>query len=147
MKRASPRTSTARSGGSDSATKMVAWGRAAGLGSWPYPVTEDQSKQIANAIKAVVERRQQICANKDIGLTTLYNLVDDGAYTDLKALHKSLDEAVAAACGWPKATAHDDDDMVRRLLGLYREISAGSIEYDPFGANFGASIPMMLPSD
>jgi len=30
-------------------------------------------------------------------LTTLYNQVDDSAWTDLRGLHRALDEAVAEA--------------------------------------------------
>jgi hypothetical protein len=60
-------------------------------------------------------------------------MVDDGAYTDLKKLHQELNEAVAAAYGWQKATARDGDEIVRRLLALNREIIAGDHRYDPFG--------------
>jgi hypothetical protein len=63
-----------------------------------------------------------------------YNQVDEGAYVDLKGLHRKLDEAVTAAYGWPKAVARDGDEMVRRLQKLNREISAGDRTYDPFGA-------------
>jgi hypothetical protein len=77
-------------------------------------------------------RRQQICAANNCGLTTLYNRLDEGAYTDLKALHCELDEAVAAAYGWPKAVAQDGDEIVQRLLILNREIADGTREYDPF---------------
>jgi hypothetical protein len=47
-------------------------------------------------------------------------------------MHTELDEAVAAAYGWPKAVAHDADEIVRRPLGLNREIAAGTRRYDPF---------------
>lgn len=46
----------------------------------------------------------------------------------LVQLHRLLDEAVAAAYGWPNATGHDDDDMVQRLLSPYRGVAAGSKE-------------------
>ncbi|MCA1704041.1 MAG: hypothetical protein LC808_12565, partial [Actinobacteria bacterium] len=65
-------------------------------------------------------------------LTVLYNQVDEGAYTELKALHCELDEAVAAAYGWPKAVAHDSNQIVQRLLILNREIAAGTRKYAPF---------------
>lgn len=66
-------------------------------------------------------------------MTALYNLVDEGAYTDLKALQRELDGAVTAAYGWPKAVAHDRDEIVQRLLELNREIAAGTRSYNPFG--------------
>jgi hypothetical protein len=99
---------------------------------WPDPTTDEQQERIADVSRNVIARRQQICAANSFGLTTLYNLVDEGAYTDLKALHRELDEAVAAAYGWPNAVAQDGDEIVQRLLILNREIAAGTREYDPF---------------
>ncbi len=58
--------------------------------------------------------------------------MDDGAYTDLKALHRSLDEAVATAYGWPTVIAQDADEIVRRLAELNAEIAAGTRPYAPF---------------
>jgi hypothetical protein len=101
--------------------------------SWPDPVTVDQRERISESVRSVIDRRQTICAEKKIGLTHLYNLVEEGAYEDLKDLHANLDEAVAEAYGWPKGVARDDDEMVRRLLDLNAEIAAGERRYDPFG--------------
>jgi hypothetical protein len=100
---------------------------------WPDPVPQTQRERVTEAIRNVIQRRQEICTANKIGLTTLYNTVDEGAYTDLKAMHTELDEAVAAAYGWPNAVAHDADKIVQRLLGLNREIAAGTRRYDPFG--------------
>jgi hypothetical protein len=105
---------------------------------WPYPVEGGQQERIATLGQSIIERRQVICAGEEIGLTALYNLVEEGAYQDLKALHGKLDEAVAEAYGWPKTVARDDDEMVRRLVKLNREISAGRQQYDPFGAQAAA---------
>jgi hypothetical protein len=66
-------------------------------------------------------------------LTKLYNAIDEGAYTDLKTLHRELDEAVAACYGWPKAVAQDDAELVARLTELNRQIATGEREYGPFG--------------
>jgi len=63
---------------------------------------------------------------------------------DLKAMHRELDEAVAAAYGWPKAVAQDAGEIVRRLLTLNREISAGEREYDPFGSIAGTAEQLHL---
>ena len=101
------------------------------FGTYPWPLSE-KSGAIANVAREVVKRRKQICAERKIGLTQLYNEVDDGAYTDLRDLHRELDEAVAEAYGWPRAVAHDADETNRRLLELNREIAAGEREYDPF---------------
>ncbi len=99
---------------------------------WPSPMAE-QREHVAQLSRAVIARRQEICADRQIGLTTLYNEVDDGAYSDLRRLHHDLDVAVAACYGWSAATAADPDDANRRLLELNRQIAAGELEYAPFG--------------
>ena len=78
-------------------------------------------------------RRSEICLERQIGLTKLYNEVDDGAYRDLRELHDALDEAVAAAYGWPSSAAHDPQESNRLLLELNRASAAGEIDYHPFG--------------
>ena len=74
---------------------------------WPFPLPGQQAERIGDASRAVIARRQAICADNGFGLTALYNLVDEGGYTDLRAMHRKLDEAVAAAYGWPGSVAHD----------------------------------------
>lgn len=101
---------------------------------WPYPVTDQQRERVADASRRTIARRQQICAAGGFGLTKLYNLVDEGAYQDLKNLHRELDEAVATAYGWPREVAQDGDEVVRRLLVLNQEIASGARAYAPFGS-------------
>ena len=99
---------------------------------WPFPVTDIQRERVAEASRRVIALRQKVCNANNFGLTVLYNLIDEGAYTDLKALHWELDEAVAAAYGWSKAVAQNGDETVQRLLILNQEIAAGTRKYDPF---------------
>ncbi|BCT78277.1 DNA modification methyltransferase [Sinomonas cyclohexanicum] len=99
---------------------------------WPDPVTPAQRERVAALSRAVVGRRQEICLREGFGLTKLYNLVDDGAYADLKKLHRQLDEAVAECYGWPRSAAQDSDEIARRLTQLNREISEGTRTYAPF---------------
>ncbi len=98
---------------------------------WPQPTTE-QREEIAEASRAVIERRQEICLERQIGLTKLYNELEEGAYRDLSDLHRRLNEAVAAAYGWPKSAAHDPAESNRRLLELNQAIAAGKVDYRPF---------------
>ena len=98
---------------------------------WPDP-TDEQQETIAELARRIVARRQEICFERQIGLTKLYNEVDDGAYRDLALLQEQLDEAVAAAYGWSRSAAHDPAESNRRLLELNRRIAAGEIEYRPF---------------
>jgi hypothetical protein len=101
---------------------------------WPDP-TPDRREQIASLARSMIERRQAVCVERGIGLTALYNEVDDGAYADLRELHRQLDRAVAAAYGWPASAASDPDDANRRLLDLNRRIAAGEVVYAPFAAS------------
>jgi len=96
---------------------------------WPEP-TDAQRERIAEASRALLTRRSEICLEREIGLTRLYNEVDDGAYRDLADLHRTLDEAVADAYGWPKGAAHDSAESNRRLLELNLDIAAGKTPYD-----------------
>jgi hypothetical protein len=98
--------------------------------TFPWPVADLRS--IANVAKRLYDRRSEICAEREIGLTSLYNQMDDGAWADLRELHRELDEAVAVAYGWPRSVAHDPAETNRRLLELNRAITAGEIPYDPF---------------
>ncbi|MFF4879117.1 type IIL restriction-modification enzyme MmeI [Micromonospora sp. NPDC000668] len=103
---------------------------------WPSPVTDDQRARVAEAGRRVIARRQEICAEQQFGLTRLYDLVDEGAYADLRKLHRELDEAVAACYGWPTAIAQDKDEIGRRLFALNVEIARGR-GYDPFAWQAG----------
>ena len=100
---------------------------------FPDPVTESQRERVAEASRRLLARRTEICTTEQIGLTTLYNAVDEGAWTDLLALHKSLDEAVVDCYGWPRSTAQDAKELVRRLTERNREITEEGRAYDPFG--------------
>ncbi len=100
--------------------------------AFPPAPTDAQREAVADACRAVFARRSEICITQQIGLTTLYNQVDDGAWADLKALHLALDQAVAEAYGWPKSIAQDVDETNSRLLALNAAITAGEIPYAPF---------------
>jgi hypothetical protein len=102
---------------------------------WPDPITDDQREQIAAAARQVVERRQGISlyVENGIGLTDLYNRLEEGAYDLLRDEHRNLDEAVAAAYGWPKSISQDSTELVRHILALNEEIASGVRKYNPFG--------------
>jgi len=99
---------------------------------WPDTASPEQRERAADACRRLLARRSEICLSEQIGLTTLYNAVDEGAYTDLTALHSDLDEAVADCYGWPRAVAQDDRELVRRLTELNRAIATGERPYSPF---------------
>lgn len=100
--------------------------------TFPWPQPEQAARaEIGDIAKRLIERRQSICVDNDIGLTVLYNQVEEGAWADLADLHRQLDEAVAQAYGWPANVAHDPVEAKARLADLYRQIRDG-LAYAPF---------------
>jgi hypothetical protein len=99
---------------------------------WPPSPAAEERNAVSQAAVAVIMRRQQICADRGIGLTRLYNETDDGAHADLRVLHLRLDRAIAAAYGWPADVAGHTNEANRRLLELNRAVASGLIEYAPF---------------
>lgn len=71
---------------------------------WPEP-SDAQRDSIGELSRSLLGIRGAICTKEQIGLTTLYNQMDDGAWQDLARAHRELDGAVAKACGWPAKVA------------------------------------------
>jgi hypothetical protein len=98
---------------------------------WPDP-REAGEEAVSEASAALIGHRDQLCLDRDVGLTTLYNEMDEGAHRELKNLHRDLDRAVAEAYGWPRRAAEDEDEIVRLLLERNLAISKGEVPYAPF---------------
>jgi hypothetical protein len=101
------------------------------FGTFPWPA--GSLAEVGGVSRRLYARRSEICLERHIGLTKLYNQVDEGAYSDLRELHEELDEAVAVAYGWPASAAYDPQESNRLLLELNRAIAAGEVRYRPFG--------------
>lgn len=99
---------------------------------WPDRATPEQREAAADVCRRLLERRGALCLEHDMGLTKIYNAMDDGAFVDLLALHRELDEAVARCYGWPASVAQDDEELVSRLRDLNQQIIEGGRPYDPF---------------
>ncbi len=98
---------------------------------WPEP-KEAQRQSIAELSRSLLELRGEICEREQIGLTTLYNQVDDGAWQDLARAHRELDRAVAKAYGWSTKVAQDPLEIKARLARRHAEIVADPASYSPF---------------
>lgn len=98
---------------------------------WPQPSPEE-SDQIAAACREVLDMRSALCREHEIGLTTLYNRVDDGAFVELRDKHQALDLAVIAAYGWSASLLTDVRSRNQALYELNRAIVAGEWAYEPF---------------
>ncbi|HMS72556.1 MAG TPA: hypothetical protein PKB03_05935 [Baekduia sp.] len=90
--------------------------------TYPFPpVDTAKTERIGDIADELIALRSELCLTgtaSPIGLTKLYNLVDEGAFKELSALHHKLDEAVLDAYGWPRKLAVSSDDNDRELLGL-----------------------------
>ena len=98
---------------------------------WPQP-SADQRERVASVARALLALRSTLCSEHEIGLTKLYNSVDEGAFSALRRSHEELDLAVVAAYGW--SSAHLDDVRLRNraLYDLNAAILAGDVSYEPF---------------
>jgi hypothetical protein len=98
--------------------------------TFPWPtVSGMQRDSITDACRSLFSLRGQLCIERNIGLTALYNEVDEGMHRELKDLHRKLDRTVVAAYGWPTSAAEDAAESNRRLLELNRAIVSGETEY------------------
>jgi hypothetical protein len=100
---------------------------------WPQP-EEAVRTEVGETAKSLIERRQAICVENEIGLTVLYNRVEEGAWSEIADLHRTLDEAVARAYGWPVTVAHDPIEAKALLAALHLQICSG-VPHDPFFPN------------
>lgn len=97
--------------------------------TFPWPSASDSDREEIGAVtNELLERRREICIERNIGLTDLYNFIDDGGYRDLANLHSKLDKTVIAAYGWPRMVAGDPLEIRARLARLHADrVAAGSI--------------------
>jgi hypothetical protein len=99
--------------------------------AWPYPVVDSERETVAVLGKELFDLRRSLCKEHGIGLTKLYNTMDDGGYSGLADLHRRLDVAVARCYGWADAQAQDPQELVR-LLSRRNEAIASGVAYRPF---------------
>jgi hypothetical protein len=68
----------------------------------------------------------------EAGLTKVYNLLDEGGFSELKAAHRELDLAVMDAYGLDQALLDDRPRLLDALFDL-NERAANDPDYQPFG--------------
>lgn len=104
----------------------------------PDPASPQRDK-IEQATRDIGQERARACTKlvaqgrKQAGLTAVYNAMDEGAFTELRAAHKRLDEAVCKSYGWPTSILDDRTKIVDRLYELNTKIVADPSTYKPFG--------------
>lgn len=106
--------------------------------TFPWPDPTDESRSAIEKVSAeLVARRAAISTDEKLGLTAIYNAIEEGGFEDLAKLHLELDQLVTLAYGWPKSIAQDAAETNRRLLALNLAIGAGEARYNPFGDGSG----------
>lgn len=101
--------------------------------TFPWPTPDDQTRDmIAAWSKKLIELRDRLSIEREVGLTELYNECDEGAHQALRDLHEQLDRAVALAYGWPASILAEPAAIAARLADLNAEIAAGERDYSPF---------------
>lgn len=101
--------------------------------TFPWPqATPEQRERIGGLSVELVDRRSTLCLEHEIGLTTLYNRADDGAFDALRSLHHDLDLAVVEAFRWEPDVLADLRERNRRLYALNASIVSGAVAYTPF---------------
>jgi hypothetical protein len=101
--------------------------------TFPWPQCDDEAKEsIAERVREIFDSRAALCLEHQIGLTELYNRVDDGAFDAFRRAHAALDIAVAAAYGWHATVVDDVQERNRRLFELNAAINAERLPYQPF---------------
>ena len=70
--------------------------------TFPRPESTDRLAEVGRTLDT---ERREIMLRRDLGLTKLYNLVNDPDYTDddikrMREIHVELDQAVMDAYGW-----------------------------------------------
>jgi len=100
--------------------------------TFPWPQASDvQRQRIGDLARELIGLRATLGAEHEIGLTTLYNRVDDGAFEALRSHHRDLDLAVVQAFGWEAAMLDDARERNRRLYEANARIVGGDT-YTPF---------------
>jgi hypothetical protein len=101
--------------------------------TFPWPRSSDaQRERIGQLARELMPLRSTLSVEHEIGLTTLYNRLDDGAFDGLRSLHRALDGAVIDAFGWEASILEDVLERNRRLYDLNAKIASGAISYNPF---------------
>lgn len=107
--------------------------------TFPFPAPDSSERsQVERASRDIVQARANASAKlvaqgkKQAGLTAVYNAMDEGAFTDLRAAHQRLDEAVCKSYGWEVSVLDGRDEIVNRLYQLNASVAADQHSYNPF---------------
>lgn len=99
---------------------------------WPPNPTEAEKATLADAANELYRVRDEIVRRDSIGLTDLYNMVDDGGYVEIAKVHRKLDGLVALCYGWSKSISQNDSEILKKLSELNQQVGKNKVEYEPY---------------
>ncbi|WGL61267.1 N-6 DNA methylase [Pigmentibacter sp. JX0631] len=88
-----------------------------------FPFPERIDPKVGQYMEQIDETRKQICRSDNIGLTTLYNNMNEGSYDLLRKLHKKLDDSVADSYSFDRKCIHSQDLIIEFLISLNYELT------------------------
>jgi hypothetical protein len=101
--------------------------------TFPFPKPIDsQRSRVTDSVQRILRLRRDACDSMEAGLTKVYNLLDEGGFSELKAAHRELDLAVMDAYGLDQALLDDRPRLLDALFDL-NERAANDPDYQPFG--------------
>ena len=101
--------------------------------TFPFPQPIDsQRTRVSDSAQQILRLRRDACDSMGAGLTKVYNLLDEGGFSELKAAHRELDLAVMDAYGFDAALLDDKPRLLDALFDL-NERAATDPNYQPFG--------------
>jgi hypothetical protein len=101
--------------------------------TFPWPQSDASNRdRIEICIRELLGIRSKLCVEHQVGLTELYNRVDEGAFDALRQSHRALDAAVIAAYRWERDVIEDVVERNRRLYALNAMVLDAQGSYTPF---------------
>lgn len=100
--------------------------------TFPFPIapTAKLRETVSTASREIVRQRKIACDKFNLGLTKVYNRMDEGGFDGLRKAHTALNRAVLDCYGMPKDI--DKEDILDRLFDLNQKY-AHTKNYLPFG--------------
>ncbi len=101
--------------------------------NFPFPLDPSMLARdsVEGNMRSVLEARASAAASLGKGLTAVYNAMDRGAFSELRAAHQALNRSVLDCYGMPQSLLDDEPALLAALFDL-NEAAANDPNYAPF---------------
>ena len=83
-----------------------------------FPFPTQISPSVGKIMEQIETYRKQVCRKQKVGLTEVYNEMNEGAHEMLKKLHSKLNDAVATSYGFPSSQVESYAGVINFLVKL-----------------------------